>query len=554
MAIGKEGTGYWSKTGWVEGGLSSNDPEYANLTKRGEIYGVGGNQGIVGSSMVRDEVSKVNATNNAKAEFTPVNSNNMVETSPYDNFLGKLISDMGQSQKSGKAGILSRGADYMNSINQWYDAKLGVDDVQYKYQMENLNRKMDKSLQVAKANAIALNPYSQARGAQTAENFQTAISTEYGRVAQEMTDKYKASRELMRAGQTKEAMALRASIESDVANLEKDMYDNLLDVYKTMQDEREFQTTLGENQRQFSISQQNTMRDDFLNYATELQLPDPTDIASMSDQELLALPAAQVGLNANMDINGIRQSLIGSAQKQQQEAYYRSAQIANMNRLAADSATQTKWQATMAAQQGAMNAAAASGYAPGTIEYAKIAAGATVTGSQPTAADKSFYTDSESLFYAAENFKSELEKISDNSRARNMLSTFLKNPFDDEAQTFLSAQAPAVYRVASVAFGQGGRALSDADFTRVESAIGSGSQSVAARDEIFQDWVGSARNAMVNKLQIDALSGVNVAGFAPAVEQSVKKVDTLLKKDNPEENKKLETDVMNAFKSYGITF
>jgi hypothetical protein len=39
MAIGKAGTGYWSKTGWVEGGDSSKDPDYKDFTNRGVTFG-----------------------------------------------------------------------------------------------------------------------------------------------------------------------------------------------------------------------------------------------------------------------------------------------------------------------------------------------------------------------------------------------------------------------------------------------------------------------------------------------------------------------------------
>ena len=39
---GVAGTGYWSKTGWVQGGNSANDPDYAEMTKKGVTYGVGG--------------------------------------------------------------------------------------------------------------------------------------------------------------------------------------------------------------------------------------------------------------------------------------------------------------------------------------------------------------------------------------------------------------------------------------------------------------------------------------------------------------------------------
>jgi len=39
---GVAGTGYWSNTGWVQGGSSANDPTYAKLTSQGQTYGVGG--------------------------------------------------------------------------------------------------------------------------------------------------------------------------------------------------------------------------------------------------------------------------------------------------------------------------------------------------------------------------------------------------------------------------------------------------------------------------------------------------------------------------------
>jgi len=44
MPIGKPGTGYWSNTGWVEGGSSANDPTYSALTQSGQTFGVGGNE------------------------------------------------------------------------------------------------------------------------------------------------------------------------------------------------------------------------------------------------------------------------------------------------------------------------------------------------------------------------------------------------------------------------------------------------------------------------------------------------------------------------------
>src|SRR5690606_20229507 len=106
---------------------------------------------------------------------------------------------------------------------------------------------------VATSNAIALNPYSQSRGAQTAANFNNAINSEYDRQTAKITRQFQLAREALAAGHAEAAYKLRKSAQDSLAEANQQFKQGLMSLYQQAKE-----------QQRFDIQQQSKYQDDFI--------------------------------------------------------------------------------------------------------------------------------------------------------------------------------------------------------------------------------------------------------------------------------------------------
>jgi len=171
---------------------------------------------------------------------------NALVTSPSDGFqftpLQQQYSQMMQQQQNQNLdmfGELRRGVDLM------YDAQLARTNMQYNNLMNDLRADYQKQTDIASANAAALNPYSQAQGAMTANNFQGAISNEYQKQAARLQEAATVAQNELAAGNAQAYIEITNAMKQSNQLFQKSMMEFMMnaqsDFTKNQQWERSFE-------------------------------------------------------------------------------------------------------------------------------------------------------------------------------------------------------------------------------------------------------------------------------------------------------------------------
>lgn len=467
-----------------------------------------------------------NAGNELTGTATPTRDTSMGEMMDF------FTQTIGKGNEQAQALLAKQTERLMQAQKLSYDAALASKNHQYKVLHDRLTQNFQRNMEVAESTATSLNPYSQAKQATTAQKFGERIESDYQQASLDLQRQADLAQQALEAGNYESYVRMQNAMESGINELQNSMQQSMMDMYRMAEQSRQFEVSL-------QAQEQRSATDDFrlgltqLNYSPEAVdqmvesgdiYKDPTFLSGVKAHGVEAIPGI---------ISAMKQGSLAQ-QKQLDLQYYREQQLALSNqRLANAQANMTRFQTIQAAQQGAMNAAQGSGYSPDTLDYAITAALGSSLGSQPTQADRDYYRDVQSLTANAARFRNELDKLANNSQARNAISTWINNPLDDEAQTFMATQMPATYRIASIAFGQSGRGLSDKDFEIVSRAIGTGAQSAEAREQIFAGWLQDAQVGMASKLKADAFGGVNVAPYAADVQNAAGRIEELIGTTKP---------------------
>lgn len=211
------------------------------------------NAGISASTMPQNEISRVNSRNDALSNLnggTDRNTDNTPISTSGE--ISQIVGAMNTANKDYQSMYKSMVSEGHDMINRIYDTALARNDLGYKNMMEDIKRDQDKAIQVATSNAIALNPYSQSRGSQTAANFNNAINQEYTRQAQRATELYQQANRELADGNAKAAMELKQAAKQELAQTNQRFQAQLMDLYKESQD-----------QQRFEIQQKSKTQDDF---------------------------------------------------------------------------------------------------------------------------------------------------------------------------------------------------------------------------------------------------------------------------------------------------
>ena len=477
--------------------------------------------GISSSSMVTGETNRMNARDQAVKNLnqdTEPNRNPTFGISTAGEVEG-IFDKIYSSNKDYQDLSTRHFQEGMSMIDRIYDTALARTDMNYKNLMDDIKRNQKKAIEVATFNAIALNPYSQSRGAQTAANFNNAINNEYERQAQNATEKYQMAQRELADGNAKAAMQLKQSAQQDLMQANQQFQQSLMDLYKEALEQQRFETNLESQEQRASA-------DDFRLGLTAINYS-PEDIDAMvKDGSIYRDPTFLSGVKAHgiQSADGIIQAMKqGSLAQQKQfdlQAYReRSLELSSI-RTANAMEKQTNAQMAIATRQQALAAAQATGASPNDFEYAYSAAMATVGSPyQLTAADRDKYAAAEELVGQLVRFDKELSSIKEKDTKDRLVSIFnywTKNPLSDDMQLYLARQIPITYKIMRGIYGEGAR-MSDQDADRAKLSIGSGLQSAKVRQELKNSLLRDLESSTTIKLRNDALAGLPVAGYADVI-------------------------------------
>jgi len=282
---------------------------------------------ISSSNMPKDDVSSNIAKDTGTKELYPDSRDTgSIETDPINDPVTSAYLDMMNESNEDYKNMISNFVTQSDEIaDRIYDVELAREDYQYKSSMDKLKRNEKKAVQAATANAIALNPYSQSRGAQTAQNFNNAIKTEYERLGQDITQKYRMAREALAAGRAETAFKLRQSAQQQLAQANEKFQTQLFDIYKQSKQEERLE-----------LEQESQFQDDFIEAIQELPLGDIDNLDPSSLSRINEL-GKRLGMSEDEIANYVIQYTQLSGSEREREAMkdnldikYKEAQIDNV--------------------------------------------------------------------------------------------------------------------------------------------------------------------------------------------------------------------------------
>jgi len=264
--------------------------------------GGGYTSGITSSGSVTEK----NNTNNAIIEAA-----NKLTTSPYNTNQNNFPNNYSEAITTG----MNMANDQFNqsmqvinmakkSLDMTYNANLASMNHQYGQLFQQMAQQHEKMVQVAEFNAQSLNPYSQAAGAQTAQNFTGEITRKYQAQAIALQQQADIAQRQLQAGHFQAYVGLQESMTKMAQQFQQQMLGFMMENMKVQEEARRFEV----QERRANIGQ-------YVNFLSE-PLPSPQEIEAMSDQQLMQLTAVQQGLRSGYDINGIRQDLLNASNMQ----------------------------------------------------------------------------------------------------------------------------------------------------------------------------------------------------------------------------------------------
>lgn len=458
---------------------------------------------------------------------------------------GSAASGTGSGTRNGMTDVMNQffsntnnqAKDIKNSLNEQldlaqigYDAELAANNATYNSQIRKIQQEATNAKQIATASAVALNPYSQSRGATTSQNFQNAVTSKYAQLETDIRDKHRAADQLARAGYAKEAQQIRQGVQNSINSVLQSTNQALLSF-----------ASMSQNQSQFDISQGNLMsraaQDDFQTYLNTFsgspQLQSDIDNFNSTGKVSAGLsPIIQKGMQAGYSPDeslSIFQYQTEKVRQQQATEDYRARQLIDA------SDRQTVAQMRIAsmntiAQTGA--SLAAQGIQPGTMEYARGIAQA--TGSSPTtlgATESSTYATIANIGGQLVGLKDTLDGFTKGEDIKNIIlsktGAGIQSLTSPQLAQLTSQINMLAAPIARVMFGERG-VLTEPDVARVLSTLPTGASTKDVRDVLYKQILQNAKTGAINKLSVDASSGKNVANMTPYVDKLVKDIDSVL--------------------------
>lgn len=180
---------------------------------------------------------------------------NALTTSPFDSGgfslspLQQGYSNMMMNQQNenlGMFGELRRGVDLM------YDAQLARTNFQYGNLMKDLQNDFQKQTDIATSQAAALNPYSQAQGAMTANNFQGAIQNKYNEQSARLQEAATVAQNELAAGNAQAYIEITNAMKQSNQQFQKGMMEFMMNAQSQFTQNQQWEQEFGLKKQEFS--------------------------------------------------------------------------------------------------------------------------------------------------------------------------------------------------------------------------------------------------------------------------------------------------------------
>jgi hypothetical protein len=283
------------------------------------------------------------AGNNLTAPNANTNSNSNSNTSSTNTTTpGQVVDPTTKlaidSLTAGNESMKALFTNMTNALQMNFNAELAQHNAQYGSLFSELSTQHTAALGVAAQNAASLNPYSTAKGATTDLNFAGAINDKYQAQAQSLAQQASAALQALQAGNYKDYIALQTQMQDQQNNFTTGM----TSILQNYQSQQLAQAKAAQDLEEFNQTEADKTVTEYTDALSHIQLPSPTELSKMTDDELMALPAVQRGLAAGYTLDGVKSDILNAAKVQAQDSSLKNAQIENEYRLAHTPASGSK--------------------------------------------------------------------------------------------------------------------------------------------------------------------------------------------------------------------
>jgi len=221
----------------------------------------------------------------ANAKKQKVTSSNSVldtrqTTDAVNNAGNALVVDGGGNNNFQQSGLMDSMYNSQNVQNEAYqdqfqalelmfDAGLARQNQKYGQLQQELQDNLQKATQIADVNAAALNPYSQAQGAATADNFKGKIVQDYQKQAQNLQAQAEAAEQELRAGNYEAYVNISNAMKTSNAQFQQGIQEFLVNQQAMVQDQANKDRSFGLQEDEFNYGKSQDAIDNFQTFVND---------------------------------------------------------------------------------------------------------------------------------------------------------------------------------------------------------------------------------------------------------------------------------------------
>lgn len=418
------------------------------------------------------------------------------------------------------------------------------EDQNYQSLYDQFERQRQASLNTAKQQAYAANPFAATSTSST--GYAANINQKYDIALSDLNSKYALAKQAIAQGDME-------SYTEIMAQASKALNDNLATLNK------EVESIQGRalSREQFGLQKANAAQNDFMDYvntfgASPALQADLDKFMSTGQVSPGLMPFLQKGMGAGLQPYEVTSILEYETEKARQMALQEAKFLASMdsqsksaNYAAIMSSIALKGQELMA--QGIM---------PGTMAYASGMAQATsgsMTGLNP--GEATAYATIANIGAQLAGLDTTLKELEKDNDIKNMLLNYTGpsvQSIADKDLALLTAQINAIAApIARVMFGERG-VLTEPDVKRVLSTLPTAASTSEVRTALYRQILQNAKVGAINKLSVDSSTGKNTTGVAPYVQKMVDDIDSIISSIDSRGSVEVPPHIQSIFDKHGI--
>lgn len=490
----------------------------------GQVTG-GYKPAIISSNSVLDDKKKGNAVNQAAGALVTTPTDPTSTASQYTQFLK-------DSQKQNN----DMTAQAQQAIKLSFNSALAANNAKYKQMHDELTSSYNDSIQVANNNAAALNPYSTAKGAETAANFTGKITQQYNQQALKIQQQADQAQAELEAGNYQSYVDLMKESAKSNQDFTNSMYQFVINQQNQAEQTHEFELNYG-------LNKETKAQDDFQKYVDTLSGSDgiQTDISNYFKTGQISeglMPIIDKGMAAGMNPDEALSLMQYQTDKVRNQAaleeYRFNQQILAQNRIANAQDRQTSAQLFLANSQALASKSAdliGRGIQPGTPEYAvEMAKASQYSTKALSGTDALKFSAMGNVVTQLQDLKPAIDAISNNSPLWNTLQKYVgttASQFLDPDAALLNKTLEASAGTFAKTFGGESGTLATQDVARALNGLPTSAGTTEIRNALYNALLDKATQHSASELDAYTNAGYYTASYAPTVEALGKKAQSL---------------------------